>query len=441
MQKLTRFFLRLVQEYLPDAYILAAVLSMIVFFAGIFIAGKTPIQMVQYWGDGYPSLFNFGMQMVMVLLTGYILALTAPLQKALNWITSLPKNPRQAVGLTAATSLIACYFNWGFGLVIGAFVAKAMGARVKGVHFPVLVAAAYGGEVMRGPSSSIPLVSATKGHFMEKIMGIVPVTDTLYTWWNILISVVVFGMLIYYFMRVETPAEEVVEFKAEDPILVKPVPAGTVVRRTFAETLENSWWVNAIFGVIPLVYLIINFNKLGFNLNLNLVIIIFLVCGLFLHRSPNEYLAAVKSGVVACRGILIQFPIYATMMSMMGKSGLVAIVSAWFVQISTPETFPLFTFLSAGLINFFIPSGGGQWAVQGPIMMQAAETLHANKPLTIMAFAWGDSWTNQIQPFWALPLLGVAGLSARDIIGYCVVWTGIVGLVLSGFFLALGHIL
>jgi short-chain fatty acids transporter len=159
--------------------------------------------------------------------------------------------------------------------------------------------------------------------------------------------------------------------------------------------------------------------------------LIFLTCGLFLHYSPSEYLGALKEAVGASRGILIQFPIYAGMMGMMGASGLVDIISKWFVSISTPHTFPLFTFLSAGLVNIFIPSGGGQWAVQGPIIMKAAEALGADKAQTIMAFAWGDAWTNQIQPFWALPLLGVAGLSARDIMGYCVIWTIVSGLTIS----------
>lgn len=439
MQALTRFFLNLVQRYLPDAYILAILLTFIVFAGGIFIAGKSPLDMVNYWGGGYPSLFTFGMQMVMVLLTGYILALTPAAKKVLDKITSLPKGPTQAVMMTAATSTIACYFNWGFGLVVGAILAKEMARKIKGVHFPLLVAAAYSGEVMRGPSSSIPLVSATKGHFMEKIMGIVPVTETLYTSWNVLLSVTVFFLLISYFRAIKVEQHEIVEFKEDIKPMLKPaVEIAATKELTPAEKIENSYLVNVAFGLLPLIYLVLNASKLGFDLNLNLVVLIFLTLGLFLHKTPLTYLAALKEGVVACRGILIQFPIYAGMMGMMSKSGLVDIVANWFVSISTPQTFPLFTLWSAGLINFFIPSGGGQWAVQGPIMMKACETLGANKPLTIMAFTWGDSWTNQIQPFWALPLLGVAGLSARDIIGYCVVWTLIVGSVLSAFFLILG---
>ena len=206
---------------------------------------------------------------------------------------------------------------------------------------------------------------------------------------------------------------------------------------TPAEKLENSYFINLLFGLLPLSYLVLNFSKIGFNLDLNLVILIFLTAGLFLHKNSTAYLDAVAQAIGASRGIILQFPLYAGISGMIVGSGMVAVLSNAFVNISTPHTFPLFTFLSAGLVNIFIPSGGGQWAIQGPIMMEAAQKLGADLPQTVMAFAWGDGWTNQIQPFWALPLLGVAGLGARDIMGYCVIWTVVSGLIISGVFLAL----
>lgn len=435
MQALTRFCLRMVQRYLPDAYILAIALTFVVFFMGIFIGGKSPLEMISYWGKGYPSLFVFGMQMAMVLITGYILALTPVAKRLMGKVTDMPKSPSQALAVTAAVSLVACYFNWGFGLVIGAILAKEMGRKVKGVHFPLIVAAAYGGEIVRGPSSSIPLVAATKGNFMEKLMGIVPVTQTLYSWWNLLLTLLIFALLVLVYLKMKPPSSEIIEFK-EDPKPAAPAPKSKA-DMTFAERLESSWLINAAFGLFPLTYLALNFQKLGFNLDLNIVILIFLTLGVYLHHSPMDYLAALKEAVVAARGILIQFPIYAGMTGMMGPSGLVDIISNWFVSIATPVTFPMLTFLSAGLVNIFIPSGGGQWAIQGPIMIKAAQALGADIPQTIMAFAWGDAWTNQIQPFWALPLLGVAGLSARDIMGYCVIWTLVSGLTICLMFVGL----
>ncbi len=434
MQAFTRICLKVVQSYLPDAYILAVLLTFVTFFAGMGIAGKSVTDMVQYWGKGYSSLFVFGMQMALVLLTGYVLALSPIVKKLMNKITDIPKNPSQALGITAAVSLGACYFNWGFGMVIGAILAREMGKKVKGLHFPLLVAAAYGGEIMRGPSSSIPLVAATKGNFMEKIVSVVPVTQTLYSWWNIAISLLLFVLIFLVYLKMKPPGE-IVEFKPE--VVTKEEKERPWSDMSFAEKLEHSWWINGLFAMLPLTYLFLNMKSLGFDLNLNLVILIFLTCGLFLHSHPTSYLAAVKEAIVSSRGIILQFPLYAGISGMMMSSGLVDIISKWFVAVSTPATFPAMTFLSAGFVNIFIPSGGGQWAIQGPIIIKAAQTLGADIPQTIMAFAWGDGWTNQIQPFWALPLLGVAGLSARDIMGYCVVWTLVSGAAIMSVFLLL----
>lgn len=435
MEAITRFCLKMVQKYLPGAFLLAIFLTFVTFISGMVITGKSASAMVNYWGKGYSSLFTFGMQMVLVLLTGYVLALTPVAKKILDKVTDIPKSPKQALGLTALVSLISCYLNWGFGLVIGAILAKEMGKKVKGLHFPLLVAAAYGGEIVRGPSSSIPLVAATPGNFMVKLgVPLIPVTETLYSSWNILLSLAIAAALFLVYFHMKAPDGVMVEY------VDKEVPKAAPKEKkdmTPAEKLENSYLINLLFGLLPLSYLILNFSKIGFNLDLNLVILIFLTAGLFLHKNTTAYLDAVAQAIGASRGIILQFPLYAGISGMIVGSGMVQVLSNAFVSISTPHTFPLFTFLSAGLVNIFIPSGGGQWAIQGPIMMEAAQKLGADLPQTVMAFAWGDGWTNQIQPFWALPLLGVAGLGARDIMGYCVIWTVVSGLIISGVFLAL----
>ena len=205
---------------------------------------------------------------------------------------------------------------------------------------------------------------------------------------------------------------------------------------TFAERLDNSRFLLMLLGVLPLVYLINYFVAEGFNINLNTVILLFLTLALFAHRSVKDFLNAVQEAITSTRGIILQFPLYAGVAGIMSDSGLVETFSNAFISIANSTTFPLLTFLSAGLVNVFIPSGGGQWAIQGPVMLQAAESMGASIPQTIMAFAWGDAWTNQIQPFWALPLLGVAGLNARSIMGYCILWLVITGVIIcTGFML------
>ena len=179
MQAITNASVRIVSRWLPDAFVLAVILTLVVFALGMSVTQQTPLAMANYWGEGFSALFKFGMQMTLVLLTGYVLALTPALQAALNGLTRLPSTPRQALVLTVIVSFACYYINWGFGMVVGAILAREMGRRVTGLHFPLLVAAAYGGELVRGPSSSIPLVVATPDNFLSDLIGVVPVSDTL----------------------------------------------------------------------------------------------------------------------------------------------------------------------------------------------------------------------------------------------------------------------
>ncbi|WP_322528091.1 TIGR00366 family protein [Salinicola sp. LHM] len=434
MEAVTRFSVRIVQRYLPSAFVLAVILTAIVFVLGVTLGGQSPIAMAGYWGDGFSSLFKFGMQMVLVLLTGYVLALTPVMQQLLSGLTRQASTPRQALVLTIVVSFVCYYLNWGFGMVAGAILAREMGRRVA-IHFPLLVAAAYGGELVRGPSSSIPLVIATPGHFMEDAIGIVPVSETLYSSWNILLTLALLGLLVLFFLLQKQP-DKVVRLETSDAD-DKETESDARHDGSFSDRIENSRLPTLFMGLLAAAYLIDQVIDQGFSLNLNTVILIFLTLGLLLHNSPAAYLGAVEKAVGAARGIIVQFPLYAGIAGMMTNAGLVTQFSEMIISLATPETFPLWTFLSAGAVNFFIPSGGGQWAIQGPIMMQAAAAIGADPARTIMAFTWGDGWTNQIQPFWALPLLGVAGLSARDIMGYLLIWLVISGVAIAGTFVAL----
>jgi short-chain fatty acids transporter len=173
-------------------------------------------------------------------------------------------------------------------------------------------------------------------------------------------------------------------------------------------------------------YIVYHFSTKGFDLGLNIVNFIFMFVGILLHGTLRRYIDAIIEAAKGASGIILQFPFYAGIMGMMtganaDGASLAGVISNGFVSISTVKTFPVFTYLSAGIVNFFVPSGGGQWAVQGPIMMPAGQALGVPAAKTALAIAWGDAWTNMIQPFWALPALGIAGLGARDIMGYCVI--------------------
>lgn len=435
MKAITNVSVRLVQRYLPSAFVLAVMLTAIVFVLGLTMTGQSPTAMAGYWGDGFSNLFRFAMQMALVLMTGYVLALTPVMQSMLSGVTRHASTPRQALVLTIVVSFVCYYLNWGFGMVAGAILAREMGRRVA-VHFPLIVAAAYGGELVRGPSSSIPLVIATPDHFMEDAIGIVPVSETLYSTWNIFLTLSLLGLLVVFFVLQKQP-DHIVQFTDRDE--EKSVGGASNAKLTPSERIENSRLPTLFLGLLAFSYLAVMMVEQGFSINLNVIILLFLALGLVLHDSPSAYLQATEKAVSAAQGIIIQFPLYAGIAGMMTHSGLVMQFSEAIIALASPSTLPILTFLSAGIVNFFIPSGGGQWAIQGPIMMEAAHALGANPAQTIMAFTWGDGWTNQIQPFWALPLLGVAGLAARDIMGYLLVWLVISGTAIAGTFVALSY--
>lgn len=436
-KKISSFFVTLVQKYLPDPFLFAILLTFIVFIMGIVITGQTPLAMVVHWGNGFWNLLSFSMQMVLILVTGHTLANAPVIKRGLTSLANSTKKPSQAIILVSFVSAIASWINWGFGLVVGALLAREIAKTVKKVDYRLLIASAYSGFVVwhGGLSGSIPLKIASAGHLAEKITGgPVPTSLTIFAPFNLIISAVIIVLLPFINRAMMPDEKDVVEI---DPCLLEESEAETAVHKEkvyFADKVENSFIISLLTGIMGLAFVFYYFAKFGFKLNLNIVNFTFLFVGILLHGTPKRFLTAVANAVKGSAGIIIQFPFYAGIMGMMvgpnpeGLS-LAQVMSNWFVAISNQTTFPLFTFLSAGLVNFFVPSGGGQWAVQGPIMMPAGAALGVNAAKTAMAIAWGDAWTNMVQPFWALPALGIAGLGARDIMGYCIVVLLVTGVI------------
>jgi len=270
---------------------------------------------------------------------------------------------------------------------------------------------------------------ATDGHPFAEQMGVIPTSETIFSTYNIII-VILLIITVPLLNRWMMPKKEDT-FVVDPALLEEPVEVEEVGDLTPAAKMENSYVLSFLIGAFGLVYLGYHFATKGFDLNINIVNLIFVVLGIIFHGTPKRYLAAVANAVKTAGGIIIQFPFYAGIMGMMVTSGLAGVMSEAFVSISNENTFPLFTFYAAGIVNFFVPSGGGQWAVQAPIMLDAANTLGVSYSKTAMAIAWGDAWTNMIQPFWALPALAIAGLRAKDIMGYCLFVLILSGIVIS----------
>jgi short-chain fatty acids transporter len=317
----------------------------------------------------------------------------------------------------------------------------------KGVamHYPLLGAAGYAGLAVwhGGFSASAPLLVATDGHFLADKIGIIPVSQTLFSPLNIVVAVfLIIGLpFLFRFLNPVDESETVTIDKVlpniDDYLSEKEEDSEQQRRDTVASKLENSMAISMIVGLMGLIIIVWYFATKGFKLNLNIVNFTFMIVGILLHRTPINYVRAIAEGTRGCAGIILQFPFYAGIMGMMKYSGLIVVIAGWFVAISNQFTFPLFTFISASLVNIFVPSGGGQWAVQGPVVVEAAKTIGVSYSKTVMALAYGDQWTNLFQPFWALALLGLTGLKARQIMGYCmaVMLIGIVFFILALVFL------
>ncbi|SDW63855.1 short-chain fatty acids transporter [Marinococcus luteus] len=435
MKTPTRFSTSLVQRYLPDPFLFVLILTIVVFLSGLFLTPSTPINMVTYWGEGFWDLLEFAMQMVLVLVTGYVLASSPFFNRLLERTASIAKTPGQAIVLVTIVALTASWINWGFGLVIGALFAKELARQVPKVDYRLLIASAYSGFIVwhGGLAGSIPLTVATPDNISEDTIGLISTNQTIFSAFNLAIVASLF-IVVPIVNRVMMNQNDAVTI---DPTLLEDNKAATTLSSpevwTPAEKLENSRWFAMIIGGFGLVFLVYYFFTNGFRLDLNIVNFMFLTLGILFHGTPKNFLNSVAEAVKNAGGIIIQFPFYAGIMGMMVTSGLAVQISEWFIAFSTEATFPLFSFLSAGIVNFFVPSGGGQWAVQAPIMLEAGATLGVDPAKTVMSVAWGDAWTNMIQPFWALPALAIAGLRARDIMGFCV-WI----LVISGIVIGAG---
>ena len=441
-QKIIRFCVKLVQKYLPEPFIFAVILTLVAFAVAIPICHQTPLEVVEHWGDGVWSLLAFAMQMALVLVTGSALAAAPAVKRGISTLAGLPKTPAGAIALVTGISALACWLNWGFGLIVGVIFAKEIAKKLRGVDYRLLIASAYSGFVVwhAGLSGSIPLTMATESSNLEQVTKgaltqPIPIGQTVLAPQNLIMVATIIVAIVAVNALMHPKGDHVM---AIDPSLLyeeepKPEPKPS----TPSERMENSRILAWIITLLGLSYLVIKLFFKGGSFDLGAVIMLFLFLGIVLHGTPLAYVKAFGKSVSGAAGIILQFPFYAGIMGIItgvGESGICLgeIISSACASVSTPKTYPLFTFLCAAILNMFVPSGGGHWAIQAPIMFTAGATLGVDPGLTGMAFSWGDAWTNLIQPVWALPALAIAKLNAKDIMGYCLIDLFVTGLIICG---------
>lgn len=428
-------FVKLVEKYLPDPFVFVLILTVLVMGSAIVVEQQPVTAVLKQWGGGFWGLLTFSMQMLLVLVCGHMLASTHPVKTGLNKLAALAASPGRAIILVTVVSMIASWLNWGFGLVVGALFAKAIARRVQ-VDYRLLVASAYSGFVIwhGGLAGSIPLTIATPGHFSEDTIGVISTSDTLFSTLNLTLLAILFIVIPLVNRAMMPPKNEGIYV---DPQQLEEAQLNKQEHELNpAEKLEQNRLLGGIVGLAGIAYLVFYFND-GGSLNLNIINFLFLFLAILLHGSPAQLLHSLQQAIQGATGIVLQFPFYAGIMAVMVQSGLARDLSQWLISFATADSLAVWSFLSAGIVNMVVPSGGGQWAVQAPVILPAAIELGADVNKVAMAVAWGDAWTNLIQPFWALPVLAIAGLKARDIMGFCLVQLIITGVIISAVFIVM----
>jgi short-chain fatty acids transporter len=430
---------RLVRRYMPDPFVLVLLITLVALVLGYFkVAGLAvdaakASSLVMAWtgGFGNAEILKFGLQIILIVVTGEAIAASPPARRLLARLTSIPKTPAQALLLVTSFALVTGWVHWGFGLVASALLAREVGrslaARGVAIHYALLGTGAYTSMLLwhAGLTASAPLLMNTEKNFVSEVLGVsgpmakVPLSATVLAPYN-LIACAVLALIVPPLIVAMHPKEGIVGIEGSEAPLPPPDEQETAPS-TPAEWLDKTRTLSFVVGAAGLTFLVRHFREKGFDLNHNVVNCSFLMLGMVLHKSPVAYARAIAQSVRGVSGIVLQFPFYGGILEVMKHTGLSASIAHVFVQAASASTLPVFTFLASIITKSFVPSGAGEWAVEGPPMLQAAQALGVPYGKITMAVAYGNMLGNMYQPFWSLPLLGLMGLRARDIMGFCLV--------------------
>jgi short-chain fatty acids transporter len=452
---------RFTARFVPSAFSIAVLLTLLTFTLALTWGGASLPSVIKSWGDGFWELLTFSMQMSLVMFTGYLLALSRPVKRLLELVARQARSPRSAVTLMALSSMLLAYVNWGLSIVASAMLVRYVVKRQPQVDYRLLVACAYfglGATWHSGLSASAPLLVATPKHFLEAKLGIIPIDQTLFSAFNLILVAVVVAVLTGVAYLLHPPPERTVHV---DPALLEKLeshePPVRPAEASFAVRLDHSRLLNVLFGSAGALWILGHlmvssmapasqsalsqawnggdwssaFGLLGREgiealftggwkqLNINTVNFIFLIAAVWLHGTPAALLKASEEAASVLSGIVLQFPLYAGIYGVFRATGLTEKIGEVFVSLCTQKTFPAVVYWYSGVVNYFVPSGGSKWAIEAPYLLDAAARLGVPPQKVVLAYAWGDMATDLIQPFWALPLLAVAKLEFKDILGFC----------------------
>lgn len=438
-EKFTDIFKRI----MPDSFVFALLLTLITGLSAVIFVDSNLLEILDSWYKGFWELLEFGMQITLIIVTGYSIALSSFTDKILNKVSQRISSPLQVYLTVIILGVLLSMISWGM-VVIVAVLARELALRVKGINYPFLIACTYLSFTswVTGLSSSIPLLMNTKNNFLIKegvLNEVIPTSLTLGSNLNfiiIFIYVIIVPFIIFILIPKSSENKELKDLIVNDQTnkeisIEEEANLYRSKKNTFSDKLNHSRLLQNIIFIMGICYLIYYFNSNGFDLNLNIMIFIFIILGLVLHQTPKRYAISMKRASNNVYGIIFQFPFYAGIMGIMLYTGLGESFSNWIASNATISNFPYYSYLIGGLVNFAIPSGGGEFAVIGPSIIEAAKQLAISLPpeqmtkyiaRTALSIAYGESLTNLLQPFFLLIVLPVMGsgtrIEARDVMGY-----------------------
>ncbi len=410
LKRITSYISVFIEKYMPGPFIFSIGLTFIVLALAIITTDKSFVSLVIMWGNGLWKLNNFAMQMALILILGSCLANSPVISSLLDRLVSNLRSDRQAYFLVLSVSLICCFINWGFGLVAAAVISEKVMRKNNNLNYPLILSLGYSGFLIwhGGLSGSIPLKISESSVFTQEYFSneIIQLSSSIGSSFNLFL--IIGTVLVLFFLLLFV-------FKFENSIIQ------TMDKPKKLEKKQSTFSGPLFLKICVCLLLAIYLFSTGMSGGINSVITLFLFLAIISLSSFVEMENVFKKSMSQAAGILLLFPFYSAIMNLMIESELAIKVSEFFISISTVDTFLVNTFLSAGLVNFFVPSGGGQWAIQAPIILPAAKQMNLDLVKVSMAIAWGDAWTNMIQPFWAIPLLALKGAKLEEMMKYLIV--------------------
>ena len=428
-QHLVRFGLSLTnwsERWFPDPLIFALLGIVVVFLAGLLLH-QSPAKLAIQGGKNFWTLVTFTMQMVMIIVGGYVVASTPIVYRGIRRLAGIPKTPRGAVALVALFSMLTSLIHWGLSLIISGLFVRELAHRVKGMDYRAAGAAGYlgtGAVWAMGLSSSAAMMMATRSTMpatLFNISGLIPLTQTLFLWPSIATTaiLIVLSVLIAY---LSTPSPENARTAESYGIEYAPIRSSLEERSKPGEWLEYSPLLTVLVAALLCYYLVDVFRTSPQGalaaLDLNTYNLVFITVGLLLHWRPKRFMRAVAECIPATGGVIIQFPFYAVIFGMIVGTGIADTLAKVFASVSTHGTYPLLVAMYSAVLGVFIPSGGGKWVIEAPYVLQAANLHQVNLGWVVQIYNASEALPNLINPFWMLPLLGILKLKARDIVGY-----------------------